>query len=357
MASGLQKVVSPHSAHTEEQYMMQHGGRVRTGTFTVNNLPPGADRIVAAVRDLFRARTMQDYCETLPAFARDVVWDAPPIMTSRKGHLRVASYLAKFAANLDLEPGLVTIKHLSGDRHLVDITGTVRVMPKGRTWLLPPTMLLPESIPIRTTIRVGVNGTLADGQIEMIYGQWHNLPSLPSPLRNLNGLLLGGLPHMLEPLWSRAMEYLGDDFYKRKRERHIADGTAGAVDTAIDLGSNAVHSLGDAVSNFIDMGRHYADTTLQTAREGARSAADTASGVARSAADTASGVARSAADTASGVARSAYETVMPSDMPPAREVPSKAGEALSKAAERAKESARSAGVALDPSGAQTQAVR
>jgi hypothetical protein len=31
------------------------------------------------------------------------------------------------------------------------------------------------------------------------------------------------------------------------------------------------------------MGRHYADTTLQTAREGARTAADTAAGVARSA--------------------------------------------------------------------------
>ena len=35
------------------------------------------------------------------------------------------------------------------------------------------------------------------------------------------------------------MEFLGDDFYKRKRERAIADGTAGALDSAIDLGSQA----------------------------------------------------------------------------------------------------------------------
>jgi hypothetical protein len=53
-------------------------------------------------------------------------------------------------------------------------------------------------------------------QIELIYGTWHNLPSLPSPLRNVNGLFLGGLPHLTEPIWSRAMEFVGDDFYKRK---------------------------------------------------------------------------------------------------------------------------------------------
>ena len=36
-----------------------------------------------------------------------------------------------------------------------------------------------------------------------------------------------------------------------QRERHIADGTAGAVDTAIDFGSNAVNNIGDVVSNVI----------------------------------------------------------------------------------------------------------
>jgi hypothetical protein len=48
---------------------------------------------------------------------------------------------------------------------------------------------------------------------------------------------------------------------------------------------------------------------------------------------------------------------MPSDMPSAREAPSKAGEALSKAADRAREAGRAAAAGLDPSGAQTQAVR
>ena len=34
----------------------------------------------------------------MPFLARDVVWDAPPIMVGRKGHLRVAAYLAKVRA-------------------------------------------------------------------------------------------------------------------------------------------------------------------------------------------------------------------------------------------------------------------
>ena len=43
MASAVQKAVAPHAAHKEEQYMMQHGSGVRTGTFTVNKLRPGGD--------------------------------------------------------------------------------------------------------------------------------------------------------------------------------------------------------------------------------------------------------------------------------------------------------------------------
>lgn len=41
------------------------------------SLPPGAERVVDTVRGLFRARSMQDYCDVLPGLARDVVWGAP----------------------------------------------------------------------------------------------------------------------------------------------------------------------------------------------------------------------------------------------------------------------------------------
>lgn len=42
------------------------------------------------------------------------------------GHLRVATYLAKFAASLDFEPALITTKRLGNNRHLV-VSGLRRV--------------------------------------------------------------------------------------------------------------------------------------------------------------------------------------------------------------------------------------
>jgi hypothetical protein len=45
-----------------------------------------------------------------------------------------------------------------------------------------------------------------------------------------------------------------------QRERHLADGTAGAVDQAIDLGSTAVTNVGELVSNV-------ASTLMDTARK------------------------------------------------------------------------------------------
>lgn len=92
------------------------------------------------------------------------------------------------------------------------------------------------------------------------------------------------------------MEFLGDDFYKRKRERAIADGTAGALDSAIDLGSQAATSVGDFVSGLTSA---FWDT-LTRASEVSRRYADSAAAAAR-------GTARAAADAAAGAARSTYE--------------------------------------------------
>lgn len=47
----------------------------------------------------------------------------------------------------------------------VAIDGTVVVSPK-RTWLLWPTLLLPD-IPIRATIKLGVKGPLESGQVSL----------------------------------------------------------------------------------------------------------------------------------------------------------------------------------------------
>jgi hypothetical protein len=138
-----------------------------------------------------------------------------PNQNNKTGHLRVGAYLARFAAGLDFEPALVNVKRLAGGRHLVEITGTVRARPH-RTWLLLPTLLLPASIPVRATIKAGVAGGLDDGKIDLLWGRWHNLPPLPSPARLFNGLVFGAVPHALEPAWGRAMEFFGDDFYKRK---------------------------------------------------------------------------------------------------------------------------------------------
>lgn len=90
------------------------------------------------------------------------------------------------------------------------------------------------------------------------------------------------------------MELFGDDFYRRKRERDIADGTAGALDSAIDLGSNAFSSVGEFVSGLAsafwdsltrasEVSRRYADSAAATARGTARAAAETAAGTLRSA--------------------------------------------------------------------------
>ncbi len=55
-------------------------------------------------------------------------------------------------------------------------------------------------------------------QIELIDGKWHNLPSFPNVIREFNGLAMGTVPHLLEPIWSYLLEFVGDDYYKRERE-------------------------------------------------------------------------------------------------------------------------------------------
>jgi hypothetical protein len=48
-------------------------------------------------------------------------------------------------------------------------------------------------------------------QIELIDGRWHNIASAPAFVCRLNGLAMGSLMHLLEPLWSRTLWLVGDD--------------------------------------------------------------------------------------------------------------------------------------------------
>jgi hypothetical protein len=57
-------------------------------------MPQGAARIVNAVRDLMRARYMQDFCEVMPILSRDVVW-GESIHTRALIRLRPGAYACR----------------------------------------------------------------------------------------------------------------------------------------------------------------------------------------------------------------------------------------------------------------------
>jgi hypothetical protein len=66
---------------------------------------------IATCSALLAAPPPQEYCASMPVFARDVLWDAPPFVTSRKGHLRVGAYLAsKIFSHIELIPKLATVR-------------------------------------------------------------------------------------------------------------------------------------------------------------------------------------------------------------------------------------------------------
>jgi hypothetical protein len=159
----LDHFLRPKVATTEDAYTREGGSRY-VSTYTPDSLPTEVARIVDGIERLFTARSMTDHCEIMGLLSKDIIWDAPPILTDRKGHLRVAAYLAKFVAHLRLEPSLIQVQQMAFDRHVVEILGSVYLMPK-RTLLVWPTLLLPKEVPIRCTIRLGIRGPLATGQV------------------------------------------------------------------------------------------------------------------------------------------------------------------------------------------------
>lgn len=57
---------------------------------------------------------------------------------------------------------------------LLEVSGTLEVYPR-RTILVPASLLLPETIPIRATLQIGVNGPLETGDVELVVAKWVRL--------------------------------------------------------------------------------------------------------------------------------------------------------------------------------------
>jgi hypothetical protein len=61
-------------------------------------------------------------------------------------------------------PTTLQMQPIGNNRTIIDVEGTAYVAPK-RSWLVPLSMLLPYSIGIRATIRLGVKGPLETGRV------------------------------------------------------------------------------------------------------------------------------------------------------------------------------------------------
>lgn len=59
---------------------------------------------------------------------------------------------------------LPQVHSLPNGRTVVEVLGSYAVYPK-RTWLVWPTLLLPRVVPLKATVKLGVNGPLETGQV------------------------------------------------------------------------------------------------------------------------------------------------------------------------------------------------
>lgn len=63
------------------------------------------------------------------------------------------------------------VRRVGLDQTLLEVSGTLEVFPH-RTILLPATLLLPEVLPIRATLQIGVEGPLDMGAVELVVAKW-----------------------------------------------------------------------------------------------------------------------------------------------------------------------------------------
>jgi hypothetical protein len=79
--------------------------------------------------------------------------------------MRTWYYLLHYITYEVFEPSFVEVSPLTGqDRTLVNVHGTLTFRPK-RSLLVPPSLLLPEAIPVSGQWRVGIKGPLTTGKV------------------------------------------------------------------------------------------------------------------------------------------------------------------------------------------------
>lgn len=82
-----------------------------------------------------------------------------------------AALLTSCAAVMATRSFSSQVRRVGLDNNLLEVSGTLEVFPR-RSILLPATLLLPEVIPIRATLQIGVDGPLDTGAVELVVAKW-----------------------------------------------------------------------------------------------------------------------------------------------------------------------------------------
>eukprot|EP00878_Enallax_costatus_P000136 GHUV01000177.1.p1 GENE.GHUV01000177.1~~GHUV01000177.1.p1 ORF type:complete len:376 (+),score=115.02 GHUV01000177.1:645-1772(+) len=177
-----------------------------------------AKRVVNGVIRLFEAKTSVQHREAVEIFNQNLLWDGPPIRLSNKGHLRLATYLFKYFAHVRIIPTSVIISEPSVGKNLIEVDAVAVSYPH-RVWWIPATLLLPREVAKNVHFKIGVDGDLDDGPVELFIGRLTNWPPFViTPIRSLNGILMGAIPHAFETPLGYVFDFMdGGDYYARKR--------------------------------------------------------------------------------------------------------------------------------------------
>ncbi|KAG2436062.1 hypothetical protein HYH02_011573 [Chlamydomonas schloesseri] len=215
-----------------------------------STLPRRYKHTVDGLRSLAAARLMEQHWDAARHLDVEVTWDVPPIYLQGREAMRVAVWLAKWAAAVELTPAMVKYAELDSKRTALEMYVTAAVSPH-RPWWLPATWLLPKTLPLQATVKLRISkGAAADGSddvVTCIDGAIHNAPKLPTLIRVLNAVALGYLPAATEPLWAPLVALFGDPSYRNRAEEHPSLLTR-AADSAANAAARAADSAADAAA-------------------------------------------------------------------------------------------------------------
>ncbi|KAG2486422.1 hypothetical protein HYH03_014869 [Edaphochlamys debaryana] len=277
----------PSAPTAAAAHSLQHGG-VGGQWKDYSTLPGRYRKTVEKLKALAAARYMDDHWDASRVLDVEVTWDVPPILLQGREPMRVAVWLAKWAATVHLEPLMVKMQELDDKRTSLELLQVARLAPH-RPWWLPATWLLPKEIPIMSTVKLRVSkGPNADGSqdvVTAIDGVIHNAPKLPWPIRSLNALFMGHLPAATETLWSPFVGLFGDPSYRIRADEHpsafqqarvaaanaaarAAEHAHGAVSYAADGTKGAVSYAADTVGAVADKAHGYTTSAVAAAPGG-----------------------------------------------------------------------------------------